>query len=128
MSPAAQAPPTAAEKLASFFSRLSPVPSLPDYTGPYQVGTADIEVPVSELESPSPTPYSASDIHTVQCRIFYPATPESNGKRINWLPSPQRQHVSAYTQFIGIRPVLADIMSYVNPLYMRYLAIVSIPY
>ncbi|KAK1453325.1 platelet-activating factor acetylhydrolase [Colletotrichum melonis] len=122
MSPAAQAPPTAAEKVASFFSRMSPVPSFPDYTGPHKVGTVDIEIPVSELESPSPTPYSATDIHTVQCRVFYPAVPESNGKRINWLPSPQRQHVSAYTQFIGIRPMLADIVSFL-PRHLHYTTI-----
>ncbi|KAF4873221.1 putative phospholipase A2 [Colletotrichum siamense] len=122
MSPAAQAPPTAAEKVASFFSRLSPVPAFPDYTGPHKVGTVDIEVPVSELESPSPTPYTATEIHTVQCRVFYPAVPESNGKRINWLPSPQRQHVSAYTQFIGIRPMVADMISFL-PRHLHYTTI-----
>ncbi|KAF9874999.1 putative platelet-activating factor acetylhydrolase [Colletotrichum karsti] len=123
MSPHAQAPATAAEKVASFFSRLSPVPAFPDYTGPHKVGTVDIEVPVSELESPSPTPYSASEIYTVQCRVFYPAVPESNGKRINWLPSPQRQHVSAYTQFIGIRPMVADMISF----FPRHLHYTTIP-
>ncbi|TEA13620.1 putative phospholipase A2 [Colletotrichum sidae] len=122
MSPAGQAPKTAAEKVASFFSRLNPVPSLPDYTGPHKVGTVDVEVPVSELESPSPTPYSAADIYTVQCRVFYPAVPESDGSSINWLPSPQRQHVSAYTQFVGVRPMLADIMSFL-PRHLHYATI-----
>ncbi|KAM9875205.1 phospholipase A2 [Verticillium dahliae] len=104
-----------AAKLSAYLSQLNPVPTFPDYTGPYKVGTVDVEIPVTELESPSPAPKSAADIYTVSCRIYYPAAPDSTGKPISWLPSPQRHHVSAYTQFVGIKPLLADFVSYADP-------------
>lgn len=98
-------------KLASCLARLSPIPSFPEYTGPYKVGTVDVELPVSDFESPTAVPPGAADIHTVQFRIFYPAAAESAEKRISWLPTPQRQHLSAYTKFLGIGPMLADLLS-----------------
>lgn len=97
-----------------YLSRLSPIPSFPEYTGPYKVGTVDVEIPVSELDAPSPAPDTAADLHTVQFRIFYPAQPDSKGKRISWLPAPQRLHVSAYTQFLGIGPMVASVLSWVS--------------
>ena len=103
--------PTAASKLASILSKLSPVPGFPEYTGPYKTGTVDVEIPVSELESPSPAPDTAADILTVQFRIFYPTGQDTKGKRITWLPAPQRHHVSAYTKFIGVGNVLAELVS-----------------
>lgn len=102
---------SAASKLVGYLSQLNPVPAFPEYTGPHKVGTVDVEIPVAELDSPSPAPDNAADIHTVQFRIFYPATPESNGTNISWLPAPQRHHVSAYTQFMGVKPLLADLVS-----------------
>lgn len=103
--------PSATEKVSSYLSRLNPVPSFPDYTGPYKVGTIDVEIAASELDSPSPSPDAAANIHTVLFRIFYPARPESDGKRISWLPAPQRNHVSAYTRFLGLGPMLAEVVS-----------------
>jgi platelet-activating factor acetylhydrolase len=97
--------------MASYLSQLSPIPGFPDYTGPYKVGTVDVEIPITELDSPSPAPERASNIHTVQFRIFYPAESDSQGKRITWLPAPQRHHVSAYTKFIGIGNLLAEVVS-----------------
>ncbi|EAQ90545.1 hypothetical protein CHGG_02480 [Chaetomium globosum CBS 148.51] len=82
--------------MASFVSSLSPVPAFPEYQGPYKVGTVDVEIPVSELESPSSVPDGSSHIHTILFRIFYPAVPESQGKRVSWLPAPQRLHIAAY--------------------------------
>lgn len=105
--------PTAASKVASYLSRLSPIPAFPEYTGPYKVGTVDVEIPVTDLNSPSPAPANASDIPTVQFRVFYPAVADSSEKHITWLPNPQRHHVSAYTRFVGIGSTLADILSYV---------------
>lgn len=113
---------SAAAKLASYISQLNPIPTFPEYTGPYKVGTVDVEIPITELEAPSPAPDNAADIPTVQFRIFYPAKPESNGKNISWLPAPQRQHVSAYTQFIGIKPMLADLVSFL-PRHLHYTTI-----
>ena len=102
---------SATAKMTSYLSRLSPVPAFPEYTGPYKVGTVDVEIPISELESPSPAPDGSGEIHTVQFRMFYPAVPESKEKRISWLPNPQRQHLVAYTQFLGIGPMLAEFLS-----------------
>jgi platelet-activating factor acetylhydrolase len=102
---------TTASKMTTYLSRLSPIPGFPDYTGPHKVGTVDVEIPVSELDSPSPAPANADNIHTVQFRIFYPAQPESKGRRISWLPAPQRNHVSAYTKFLGVGNILAEVVS-----------------
>lgn len=98
-------------KMASYFSKLSPIPAFPEYTGPYKVGTVDVEIPVSELSAPSARPSGAEDIHTVQFRMFYPAVPASAEKRISWLPTPQRQHLVAYTKFLGIGSMLAEFLS-----------------
>lgn len=104
------AAPTSA-KMSQYFSRLSPVPVFPEFTGPYKVGTVDVEIPIDDLSSPSPAPDNAADIPTVQFRIFYPAVDESNEKRIWWLPNPQRHHVSAYTKFVGVGSTLAECLS-----------------
>lgn len=97
--------------MISYLSRLSPVPRFPEYTGPYKVGTIDVEIPVAELESPSPAPEER--IPTVQYRIFYPCEPDAKGagKSVNWLPNPQQGYVSAYTRFLGAGPVLAEVIS-----------------
>lgn len=104
--------PTPPAKTAGYLSRFSPIPAFPEYTGPYKVGTMDVEIPVADLNSPSPAPESAADIPTVQFRVFYPAVSESQEKHIPWLPNPQRHHVSAYTKFIGIGHTLAEFLSY----------------
>lgn len=97
--------------MASFVSSLSPVPAFPEYLGPYKVGTVDVEIPVSELEAPCSAPDGSSHIHTVLFRIFYPAVPESQGKRVSWLPAPQRLHIAAYAQFLGAGNTLASLLS-----------------
>ncbi|KAM0191309.1 hypothetical protein ACHAPI_008898 [Fusarium lateritium] len=106
----------------SYLSRLSPIPAFPEYTGPYKVGTVDVEIPVSELEAPSAAPEGADKIHTVQYRMFYPAVAESNEKLISWLPNPQRQHLVAYTKFLGIGPMLAEFLSFL-PRHLHYTTI-----
>ncbi|KAH7318280.1 platelet-activating factor acetylhydrolase, isoform II-domain-containing protein [Stachybotrys elegans] len=116
---AAPADPSASARLASYLSRLNPVPSFPDYTGPYKVGTVDVEIPVADLDSPSPAPAHAEGIHTVQFRVFYPTVSWSNQKPITWLPTPQRHHVSAYTKFIGLGPRLASVLSFL-PRHLYY--------
>lgn len=104
------------EKMSYYLNKVNPVPTLPEYTGPYRVGTVDVEIPVADLEAPSKTPAQAGDIHTVLFRIYYPAQADSKGKRITWLPAPQRHHVSAYTKFLGFGSVASEILSYVNTL------------
>jgi platelet-activating factor acetylhydrolase len=99
--------------MAAYLKSLNPVPSFPEHTGPYKVGTTDIELPVAALEAPSPPPDETID--TVQFRVFYPCESESkHHKRISWLPSPQRAHVSAYTKFLGAGSTLAEVISYVQ--------------
>jgi platelet-activating factor acetylhydrolase len=96
--------------MTSYLSRLSPVPGFPEYTGPHKVGTIDVELPVSELDCPSPSPDES--ISTVQYRIFYPCQPDAKGKKnVNWLPAPQRGYISAYTKFLGAGSMLADLIS-----------------
>ncbi|CAL3973382.1 unnamed protein product [Diplocarpon coronariae] len=107
--------------MTSYLSRLSPVPGFPDYTGPYKVGTIDVEIPVSELESPSPVP--EENLSTVQYRIFYPCDPETNCKSVNWIPNPQQGYISAYTRFLGAGSLLAEVVSYLP----RLLYYISIP-
>ena len=97
--------------MASYLARLSPVPTFPEYTGPYRVGTMDVEVPISEFKAPSATPTSAQDIPTVQFRVFYPAVQDSSQKSIPWLPNPQRSHISAYTRFLGVHNTIAEFLS-----------------
>lgn len=93
---------------------LNPTPQFPDYTGPYKVGTIDVEIPISELESPSTfVPDSASNLKTVLFRIWYPCVDEQGKKheKITWLPQPQREHISAYSRFLGAGRTAAKILS-----------------
>lgn len=99
------------EKMSYYLNKINPVPILPEYSGPHKVGTIDVEIPVSDLKAPSAPPHNATDIHTVQFRVFYPAQPDTKGKQITWLPAPQRTHVSAYTKFLGIGPLMAEVVS-----------------
>ncbi len=99
-------------RMVSLFSRFNPIPSFPDYTGPYDVGTIDVEIPTSELESPSPAPDPS--ISTIQFRIFYPCIKSSNSNPIRWLPNPQREYMSGYMRFLGANSTFAEIFSYEN--------------
>ncbi|KAI0443888.1 phospholipase A2 [Xylaria telfairii] len=109
--------------MVSLLSKLNPVPRFPDFTGPYKVGTIDVEIPVCELESPAPTPDNAADILTVQFRIFYPCDPNAvAGKRITWLPAPQRDYLSAYIKFLGVGAFLAGAASFL-PRHLHYTSI-----
>ncbi|KAI0106437.1 phospholipase A2 [Nemania sp. FL0031] len=108
--------------MASILSKLNPVPRFPEFTGPYKVGTVDVETPVCDLESPAPTPDNAADIETIQFRIFYPCDPSATGKRITWLPAPQRDYLSAYIKFLGVGAFLAEAASFL-PRHLHYTTI-----
>lgn len=96
--------------MASYLRSLNPVPSFPNYTGPHKVGTIDVEIPVSELDSSSVAPAGAVD--TIQYRIFYPCENESKpSPAINWLPNPQKSHVAAYTRFLGAGSTLSEFIA-----------------
>ena len=86
------------------------MPSFPEYTGPHRVGTVDVELPVADIDAPSPPPDNGAD--TVLFRVFYPCEDDAKySKPISWLPSPQRPHVSAYTRFMGAGSILAEVIS-----------------
>ena len=120
--------------MAKLLSHLNPIPGFPAYTGPYQVGTVDVEIPITELSSPSearpPTPEIAPplanataeqrntlspppdfDITTISFRIFYPCEPTKSSKSPYWLPAPQTAYLQGYARFLGASPRLATLTS-----------------
>ncbi len=124
--------------MAKLLSHLNPIPGFPGFTGPYDVGTVDLEIPISELSSPSeaqaPTPEIAPplanaseeqrdtlspppnfDITTISFRIFYPCEPTKSSKSPYWLPTPQTEYLKAYARFLGASPRLATLSSFVLP-------------
>ncbi|KAI0427323.1 phospholipase A2 [Xylaria sp. FL1042] len=108
--------------MTSILSKLNPIPRFPEFTGPYKVGSVDVEIPVCELESPAPAPENAAEIETIQFRIFYPCDASATGKRISWLPAPQRDYLSAYIKFLGLNALLAEAASFI-PRHLHYTTI-----
>ena len=87
--------------MSGYLPQLSLVPGFPDYTGPYKVGTIDVETPVADL--PSLTESPDPNITTLQFRIFYPCeSPSQPPKPVRWLPSPQRAVLGAFVRFLGV--------------------------
>ncbi|KAL9003744.1 MAG: hypothetical protein Q9188_003408 [Gyalolechia gomerana] len=110
--------------MVSFLSSLNPTPAFPSYTGPYQVGSTDVEIPVAELPSPSPIPDSS--ITTVSFRIFYPSEPSAkHSKSVYWLPDPQHEYLSAYVRFLGASHRLSAFLR--NLPFLRILSYTTIP-
>ncbi|KAL9008175.1 MAG: hypothetical protein Q9173_006673 [Seirophora scorigena] len=110
--------------MVSFLSHLNPTPGFPSYTGPYQVGSTDVEIPTSELPSPSSSPDSS--VSTVNFRIFYPS--ESSVKHpssVYWLPDPQQEYLGAYVRFLGASHRLSAFLR--NLPFLRILAYTTIP-
>ncbi|CAO2658065.1 Nn.00g073250.m01.CDS01 [Neocucurbitaria sp. VM-36] len=94
----------------TWLHRLNPTPTFPSHTGPYKVGSVDVEIPTNELES-STRNAPPTDLPTVAFRIFYPCTQDSNQKAVRWIPSPQREYVSAYAKFLGANSAFAGVFS-----------------
>ncbi|KAL8761499.1 MAG: hypothetical protein Q9184_002378 [Pyrenodesmia sp. 2 TL-2023] len=110
--------------MVSFLSQINPTPGFPSYSGPYTVGSTDVEIPTSELPSPSPTPDSS--ISTVSFRIFYPSEPPAkHSKPVYWLPEPQQQYLGAYVRFLGASHRLSTILR--NLPFLRILAYTTLP-
>lgn len=87
--------------LPSMFSYLNPLPSLPQYTGPYKVAVTDYEIPVSEISSTSTTAPDLQ-ISTIKFRIYYPTPSTEVAKEpVYWLPDPQKQWNEAFASFLG---------------------------
>lgn len=94
----------------TWLSRLNPTPGFPAHTGPYKVGSVDVEIPTSELENPS-ADSPPRDLPTVAFRVFYPAKQESNEKGVKWIASPQREYISAYAKFLGANSAFAGVFA-----------------
>ncbi|KAL8671055.1 MAG: hypothetical protein Q9168_004426 [Polycauliona sp. 1 TL-2023] len=108
----------------SFLSHLNPAPSFPSYTGPYKVGSTDVEIPVAELPSPSPAPDPT--LATVSFRIFYPCeTPPKPPHSVHWLPDPQQEYLGAYVRFLGASRRLSGFLR--NLPFLRILSYTTIP-
>ncbi|KAL8863333.1 MAG: hypothetical protein Q9178_000013 [Gyalolechia marmorata] len=108
----------------SLFSHLNPAPSFPPYTGPYKVGTTDVEIPAAELPSPSPTPDPT--LSTVSFRIFYPCEPPPKpAKPVYWLPDPQQEYLGAYVRFLGASHRVSAFLR--NLPFLRILSYTTIP-
>lgn len=105
----------------AFLSHLNPIPSFPAYTGPYTVGTFDVEIPSSSLHSST----STTDIpSTVAFRCFYPCEPNSKSPRsVKWVAGPQKQVINAYAQFLGAGQRGSSLLSNI----MHLLYYISIP-
>lgn len=77
----------------------SPVSYLPDYVGPYKVGSREYEIPISEIDSSATPPDTR--ITTIKFRLFYPTDTSASGQPITWVPSPQKQWIQAFSAFLG---------------------------
>lgn len=95
----------------TILSRLNPTPAFPDYPGPYQVGTVDVEIPVADLPPTASAPADAPS--TVSFRIFYPCQDQGSESRpVRWIPSPQRPNLSAFARLLGANSRLSDFFAY----------------
>ena len=96
--------------MSSFFSLLNPIPAFAAHTGPYNVGTQEVEIPISDLPLSSPPPDAS--ITTLSFRIFYPCQPDTTKpKPVYWLPKPQGEYLRAYSRFLSAGPRLAAFLS-----------------
>ena len=90
--------------MASWFSGWNPIKYFPDYNGPYDVGTVDVEVPAADLPSPAEAPEDAQA--TVAFRMFYPCVKPASSevdRPVRWIPSPQKATIASFAKFLGVR-------------------------
>jgi platelet-activating factor acetylhydrolase len=101
---------------------LNPLPSFPAYTGPYKVGSTEIEIPTSEITSESPVP--DPKITSIKFRVFYPTTSDATSKKsVSWLPEPHKESLAGLISFSGASARLQKILS----LFPNILSHVDIP-
>lgn len=95
---------------------LNPLPSLPSYAGPYNVGSTEYEIPISEIDSRASCP--GSQVTTIKFRLFYPTDATSARESITWIPHPQTQWIEAFSSFLGASPgwsrLLNPVLSVMN--------------
>jgi platelet-activating factor acetylhydrolase len=83
--------------------------SLPEYSGSYDVGTVDIEVPAINPRNFSNAVHKdtgelAFELETVMFSIFYPAEKGSQSRRPKhtWIPESGKLYAEGYARFAGI--------------------------
>ncbi|EME46420.1 hypothetical protein DOTSEDRAFT_70427 [Dothistroma septosporum NZE10] len=100
--------------MSSLFSGWNPIVSFPQYNGPFEVGTVDVEIPAADLHAPSEAPEGAAP--TIAFRIFYPCVkpgPGDTDRPVRWIPQPQRATIRAFASFIGVKsPRIANLISF----------------
>jgi len=94
----------------AWLHRINPTPAFPAHTGPYKVGSIDVEIPTKELASQTDHAPPAH-LPTVAFRMFYPCKHDSEQKAVRWVPSPQRETIAAYAKFLGANSAFAGVFS-----------------
>ena len=80
-------------------------PALPEYPGPFQVGSIEVEFPLSE---PKKFDVIDANVETVLVRFFYPADTSRLGQKAispSWLPQPGLEYAKGYANFLK-QPIL----------------------
>ena len=95
----------------TWLDKINPTPAFPSHTGPYKVGSVDVEIPSSQLQKPGQSDSPCTNLATVSFRIFYPARPESEQKGVRWIPSPQKDVIGAYAKFLGAGNAMAGLFA-----------------
>lgn len=99
--------------MASWLSNWNPIPSFPEYHGPYAVGTVDVEIPAADLPAPCEGPEGAAP--TIAFRLFYPCIKPSSSEHsrpVRWISQPQKPTLAALMQFLGLQNRTASTLSY----------------
>lgn len=94
--------------MPSLFSRFAS--SFPAHTGPFSVGSIDVELPVADLPQSFQTSCPDPSITTVSFRLYYPCTePDAGTKQQSayWIPHPQDGHVQHFAKFLGAGETLS---------------------
>ena len=80
-------------------------PVLPKYPGPYQVGSIDVEIRLSE---PRKFDVIETNVETILVRLFYPTKSNALTKKAispTWLPQPSMEYAKGYAEFLKL-PIL----------------------
>lgn len=83
---------------------------LPEYTGPYDVGAVDIEVPLDQSRRVNDITFvrdgtPAFEVETVLFTLYYPTSSGNSYKgkeKLYWIPSPISATAKGYAHFLGM--------------------------
>ena len=83
------------------------LPGFAEYSGPHAVGTLTLEREISS----GGLQFKYSSISTLLVRLFYPCTTTGTQKREPWIHGPRDELLKGYGEFMGMRPIVASIVS-----------------